>query len=109
MLIEDALKNESISFQRIFVGEYKFYVGGLSKEITIRLYRNLDGTQVSFEQSHYIKTPLLPIHYTASISSADNEGVALHRAITSITSYYDEAIKKGNQPNDDWLVENEYF
>lgn len=108
MLIEDVLINESLSFQRIFVGEYKFCVGGLSKEITIRLYRNLDGTQVSFEQSHYIKTPLQQTRYTPSIP-ADNEVVALHRAITSITSFYDDAIKKGKQPNDDWLVENEYF
>jgi len=107
--IEKALADEHISDVRKESGEYEFQLGSLTPRITIRLYQKVGEQRVWWEQSHYIKTPGMLGPYHASRPWGDDEAYALHLAVTSLTSYYGQALKKGETPSDDWLIPDENF
>ena len=91
------------------IGEYQFHVGKLETEITVRLLRPLRGEGIWWEQSHFIKTPTQLDVYMPGRPWGDYAEYALHLACTSITQYYDEAIKAGHDPVESWLVPNKTF
>lgn len=91
------------------INEHQFTLEGIPCTITIRFYDDpaIDG--VTFEQSHYIHTPLQIGPYRTSRPWNDNYDSAFHQALSGFELYYDAAIKKGFVPSKEWLVENKRF
>ena len=108
--IEKALDDKNINLirKRVF-SEYKFTVGKLSTVITIRTYKEKQGSGYIFEQSHTIKTPLQASPYHTSRSWGDDEAYAVHLAVSSITQYYEQATQAGHDPDESWLIPNKKF
>ncbi|HUT53686.1 MAG TPA: hypothetical protein VM658_09860 [bacterium] len=107
--IESALEGESITEPIQLLSEFEFHVGELTTPIRIKLFRRIGGKEVWFRQSHFIHTPSQFDPYMTSLPFADDEAYALHRAVDSIVSYYEAAIKDGHTPDEKWLVPNEGF
>lgn len=89
--------------------EHQFTLEGIPRTITIRFYDDPDIGGVSFEQSHYIQTPLQIGPYRTSRPWNDNFDLAFHQALSGFKQYYNIAIKEGHVPSESWLVENERF
>lgn len=108
--IDTALEDKNINVisKRVF-SEYKFIVGVLKTVITIRTYKENEHGGYIFEQSHNIKTPEQASAYHYSRPWGDYESYAVHLAVTSITQYYEQAIKAGHVPSESWLIPNKYF
>ena len=108
--IESAMANEHIhSVERRVFSVYTFKVGVLSPTITIRTYKEENGSGYLFEMSHTIHTPEQIDPYRPGRPWGDYEGYAVQQAITAITDFYRIAVDKGHKPNDGWLVKNESF
>jgi hypothetical protein len=107
--IESALDHKLLSHKFKFLSEYRFVLGELSPMITIRIYKQADMENYWFQQSHFIKTPTQMGPYQTNRQYEDSEAYALHRAVHSLTQYYDEAVGQGHTPNDSWLVPNDSF
>lgn len=107
--IEDVLGNGSLEDVQRFGSEYRFRLRGLQTYITVRLHERKDGSGVDFEQSHFIKTPLQADPYMTSRPWGDYTAYALHRAVTTLTQYYDAAVSNGHVPEESWLIPNPQF
>lgn len=107
--IVKAFEDESITEPRQFVSEYTFRLRELSRtKITIRIYQEPDD-RFYFDQSHYIHTPPQASAYTTSIQWANSESQALQQAVSTIASYYRQAIEEGHKPSPDWLEPDDDF
>jgi hypothetical protein len=91
------------------IGEYKFCLGNLTPEITIRLYAPYHGTGIGFEQSHFIHTPEQGGPYETSRPWNDNIYAALNQVIHGLTFHYLSSVRNGHTPDDSWLVPNPNF
>jgi hypothetical protein len=109
LTIDAAFSEECVHDAREFVAEYEFRVGVLSTPIHIRISRRIPKGDFIFEQSHFIKTPAQYTAYAASEPFAVDPAKAVHDAVSSITTFYDSATKRGHKPSESWLVRNEYF
>ncbi|OAQ20033.1 hypothetical protein [Thermosulfurimonas dismutans] len=109
MEIEEIFKDEIINEAKVLVSEYKFSLDGISKTITIKIYKNIRTGYYEFYQSHFIHTPLQAGPYITSRPWNDTEDLALNQAISGFTQFYNAAIKNGYKPDDSWLVENKDF
>ena len=107
--IESALENELIQNQRKLLSEYKFELGEIPVEITIRMYQQLKGNKVEFTQSHFIHTPKQAGPYKTSIPIKDYEAEALHQVVSAFSNYYSQAVSAGCKPSPSWLIKNEEF
>ena len=101
--------SELINMPRKFIGEYKFFLGTLKHEITIRLYDPFHSTQILFEQSHFIHTPSQIDAYETSRPWNDNVYAAINQVIRGFTDHYESAMRSGKTPDDSWLVPNPNF
>jgi hypothetical protein len=101
--IAAALNNKLINSPRQLVNEYTFYLEGISEKITIRISLGPEG-RFYFYQSHYIHTPSQIGAYMAGRTWAETEELALKQAISTLTSYYEMAVRDGHAPDDNWLV-----
>jgi hypothetical protein len=88
------------------MGTFEVRLGELETLITIDLGRFMDSDKTKFRVSHAIKTPLQAGPYRTSTPVDDYPAYALRRAITGLTDYYRDAVKKGHKPSEQWLVEN---
>jgi len=107
--IEKVLSNPHLEVQREFLAEYQFQIKDIAIPITVRLYKRLGGDVVEFRQSHFIHTPVQAGRYTTDSSWGENEAEALHRAIQTFVSFYEEAVRAGHEPAEKWLVKNDSF
>lgn len=107
--IKSALSDEIIHNPRKLLSEYQFTLRDLSPTIAIRLYELIGADGVIFEQSHYIHTPMQAGPYQPSRPWGDDEAYALHLAVTSLTQYYNDAVRQGHSPKGPWLIPNETF
>jgi hypothetical protein len=98
-----------INMPRKLVGEYGFYLGDLTPEITIKLYASFHDTSIQFEQSHFIHTPVQAGAYQTSRPWNDNVSAAINQVIHGLTDHYQAAVKNGHTPEDSWLVPNPKF
>jgi hypothetical protein len=107
---KNAFKNQGIRDAFKVIGEYSFYLEWDDdfKIIKIRIEESIDG-KIQFVQSHYIKTPVQASHLTTSRSWGGAADDALKRAVDTVMSYYNEAIKAGHKPNEDWFVKNTQY
>lgn len=104
------ISNQSISSLKQIIGEYSFSLNEIfDVEIKIKLYKVNDDDNIHFTTSHFIHTPEQAGPYVTSNSSMPNQELALKRAIETITSYYEAAIRNEHEPSSGWLVVNELF
>lgn len=101
--IEDALKDESLEKIEKTNEGFSFWLKGIPTEISVVLSLNPLRGGFNFTLSHYIKTPVHSSAYRPSRPWGDNEGYALHLAVTAITQHFREAAAKGFTPSSDWL------
>jgi hypothetical protein len=108
-VLAEYVDSELINIPRKLVGEYKFYLGNLTPEITIKLYAPFHDTGIQFEQSHFIHTPVQIDAYKTSRPWNDNISAAINQVIHGLKDYYQSAVKAGHTPDDSWLVLNPNF
>lgn len=108
-MLSEYVNAELISPPRKLVGEYKFRLGELEPEITIKLYSTFQDTKIYFEQSHFIKTPVQADAYETSRPCNENIVAALNQVILGLTNYYKDAVKTGHKPDASWLKPNLNF
>lgn len=85
-------------------GIYRIRLGELRTVVTIRLKPMQRGRYTQFLQSHVIQTPCQATPYRTSRPFNDTPAAALHQAIGGLVSYYDEAVRAGHKPCEEWLV-----
>lgn len=95
----------TISDVAVLVREVRVRVGVLSNPVTIRIYyRPRESEPFTFEISASMKTAKgAPSPATEAGAATENE--ALRRAIRTLTQDYEEAVRRGEMPDDEWLVE----
>jgi hypothetical protein len=92
------------------LSERQLRVGQLTTAIQIKLWvSDPPSGGVWFTQSHYIKTPAQLGAYHTSRPWGDDAEAAFSRAMLSVMSFYDEAVRAGHIPSDAWLVPNPKF
>lgn len=106
---DEVMQDKLIGDPRRLLAEYKFNLGTLSTAIRIRLYKVLWSGHIEFEQSHFLKTPILSGPYRSDATRGTDEADALRLAIRTLTTEYRRALNQGYEPQDDWLVDNAYF
>jgi hypothetical protein len=107
--IKHVMNDEIIEEPRKLLSEYQFTLRGLSKMITIRLYEYIKTGKVGFEQSHYMHTPVQAGPYITDVTGGDDETNVIQRAVTTLTRFYNDAVREGHKPDDSWLKINENF
>ena len=85
-------------------------VNYFAPEIRIKIWKSsVIDEQFHFSVSHHAKTPDQIGPYYPSRTSAPTEAGAIQAALDSTTSFIENAISKGQEPEDSWLVKNEDF
>lgn len=94
------VRSATITDVSVLVREVRVKVGVLSKYVSIHIY--------------YDPTNVDPFTFTTSLvmrnahdgdRSAHSENEALRRAIRFLTQGYEDAVRRGEMPDDAWLVE----
>lgn len=88
------------------MGSFAIKIGKLQTVVFIELGRFRIDKTTKFHVSHAIHTPKQAGPYRTSKPFDDDWEYALHRAVTGLTSYYNEAVKAGHVPSESWLVKN---
>jgi hypothetical protein len=96
--------SSTIAEVSVLVREARVRVGVLSSFVTVRIY--YDGRSAEpyrFELSAVMKTAG---HRTmdGTEQKARTEADALRRAVRLLTQDYEDAVRRGEMPDDDWLV-----
>lgn len=102
---EDLLKgvrSASITDVEVLVRELRVKVGVLSKYVTVRIYQN--GQCFTFETSSVMKTAVDRDPRDRECV-ADSENEALRLAVRMLTQDYEDAVRRGEMPDDAWLVD----
>lgn len=89
----------------VLVREVRVRIGVLSKYVNIRIYdEGKEPVSFTFELSAMIKTGTdQPSRVEQRGAPTENE--ALRRAIRMLTQNYDDAVRRGEMPDDRWLVD----
>jgi hypothetical protein len=107
--IQTAFDHQHVDQVLQFLSEYRFRLGTLEPEITIRIYRTLDSKNYFFERSHYASTPVQATPYVTSRPWNDSEAAAINQVVSAMNDYYSEALGKGHKPEESWLTPNQHF
>ena len=107
--IDDAVSNKTLRDAKIHVRGVSFRLGDLSPKIRVRLFRWPGDKEIYFEQSHFLRVPGQREAHTPGLKSDSNEAYALTHAVEALAHAYDDAVERGHQPSDEWLIENEDF
>ena len=107
--ITTALEEPSISHAAQLHSEFVVQIGDLRTRVTIRIWKLVTGSGFYFTQSHFIKTPVQGTPYQTDAVWADSDADALHLAVQTLTRFFDDAVRVGRTPIEDWLVANEHF
>ncbi len=91
----------------VLVREVRVRIGVLSDAVTIRIYYDPRRVEpYTFETSAFVKTQAdrgprdIP-------RAAPSEGEALRRAVRMLTEDYEDAVRRGDLPEDGWLVQGD--
>lgn len=97
----------------VLLREMEMYldIGEYQPLIKIKIHKSscIDGNPYHFAVSHHVHTPEQMSPYFPSRTSFSSEREAIDQAISSTTNYLKDAINKGHNPEDEWLIENEKF
>lgn len=105
--LEQVLKHELLFDILVDGPEYSFRLGELSPRVKIRLHRAPNGFWYS--QSHFILTPTQTRPHITTRSSGEDENEALRKAVWDLLNWYQGAVEGGSQPDDSWLVRNNFL
>lgn len=86
------------------MGSFAIKLGSLQTMVFIELGRFRHGQTTKFHQSHVIHTPVQADPYRTSRAFSDSWEDALEDVLRTLTSYYEEAVRKGHKPQESWLV-----
>ena len=105
-----ALEHARIVEFHKFFSEYHLWLQAGSERfrLKIRIYETNDG-RFFFVQSHFIQTPLTDSGGSPTVLTLETPHSALSTAVESITTFYEDAVSKGHEPNAGWFVLNDSF
>ena len=117
MSLDDIIKqldgNDDVLESYVLLREMKMYldIGEYQPLIKIKIHKSsfVDGNPYHFAVSHHVHTPEQMSPYFPSRTSFSSEREAIDQAITSTTRFLKDAINKGHDPENEWLIENENF
>lgn len=100
----NGIHSATITDVAVLVREVRVRVGVLSEYVTIRIFDDgSDPVSFSFELSALVKTGTEE-GSQADWGGAPTENEALRRAVRILTQDYDGAVRRGEIPDDQWLV-----
>ena len=112
-VIEQLDSNDEVLDSYVLLREMKMYldIGEYQPLIKIKIYKSsvAEGKPYHFDVSHHVHTPEQMSPYFPSRTSFSSEREAIDKAVSSTTSFLKDAINKGHNPEDEWLIENENF
>ena len=88
-------------------GFYEFTVGELKTPIALQVGWQPDRKHAFLTLSHVIKTPAQFGPYFPQTHSYNELQYAIAQGVTAITVYYRDAVRKGHQPSEEWLLKKE--
>ena len=117
MLLEDIIEqldgHDEVLESYVLLREMKMHLdlGEYQPLIKIKIYKSsfIDGYPYHFSVSHHVHTPEQMSPYFPSGTSFSSEREAIDKAISSTTGCLKDAINKGHNPENEWLIENENF
>ncbi|APC16299.1 hypothetical protein BLL42_11375 [Pseudomonas frederiksbergensis] len=77
--------------------------------IKIWLEQTIDGPTYTYTLSHYFKTPTQAGAYVPGSRTHSTEKATLQAALSALTMHYPEAILKKHEPDESWLIPNQYY
>jgi hypothetical protein len=92
-----------------FVAEHELHIGELSTPVRIRIWRRKADGALIVEQSHSLKTGIQYLPHTANQPFTCSESEVLDKLLATMMGFYDQAVRKGYTPSEDWLMENTAF
>ena len=106
--LEDLLngvRSPTVTHVDVLVREVRVKVGVLSKRVTIRIYQSTEiADRFTFDTSAVMKT-VFDRDPSNGDRSASSENEALRKAVRMLTHDYEDAVRRGEMPDDAWLVE----
>lgn len=88
----------------VLIREVRVRIGVLTRPVTVRIYyHGRRAEPFSFEVSELLRTMHTP-HPLDVTRFAPNEAEALRRAVRMLTAGYEDAVRRGEIPDDSWLV-----
>ena len=102
----NGIHSATITDVAVLVREVRVRIGVLTKYVTIRIYQSSSDSPepFTFEISAVMRT-MSDGDSRDDRSSAATENEALRRAIRMLTQDYEDAVRRGEMPDDRWLVE----
>lgn len=95
----------TITEMSVLVREVRVRIGVLVQPVTIRIYYDSRGADAyTFELSAFMKTAS-DRDIRTTPGTAPSESEALRRAVRMLTEDYEEAVRRGELPEDRWLVQ----
>jgi len=112
-VIEQLDSNDEILESYVLLREMKMYLDVGEYQPLIKIHKSsfIDGNPYHFSVSHHVHTPeqMSPYFPSRTSFSSESEREAIDQAISSTTSFLKDAINKGHDPEDEWLIANENF
>ena len=103
------LDNALIGYQRQLVTELAFCLGEIPTSIRVRVYRSLENEQFSYEQSHYLQTPLQDEPAFEIADEHASVAECLQAISNTMTEQYQRAEAAGHTPSENWLLPSRDF
>ena len=107
--ITEALTDPAIRKAVSFRSEFKFYLGDIPVEITLRVYKPIHSSALIVRPSHLLSVPGLDKAMQTSCEEQEQEGEALQIVIKELVCTYNAAIAQGLKPEASWLRQNPEF
>ena len=112
-IIEQLDDHDEVLESYVLLREIKMYlnIGEYQPLIYIKIYKSsfIKGNPYHFDVSHHVHTPEQMSPYFPSLTSFPSEKEAIDQAISTTTRLLKDAINKGHDPEDEWLIVNENF
>lgn len=98
----------TITDAAVLVREVRVRVGVLPKPVTIRIYYDLKNKEpYRFELSARMNPALASDCEDEAPCRAASEADALRRAVRMLTQNYEAAVRQGQMPDDEWLLNSD--
>lgn len=112
-IIEQLDTNDEVLESYVLLREIKMYldIGEYQPLVKVKIYKSsvVKDSPYHFDVSHHVHTPEQMSPYFPSRTSFSSEQEAIDKAISSTTNFLKDAINKGHDPENEWLIENENF
>lgn len=84
--------------------EFQITVGELQPPIRVRVRR--EGDHLVVEQSHFLKTSIQYLPWAVREMAGESPRAAFDELRNTVLSFYEQAVRRGYPPKDNWLVPN---